>query len=200
MSTQFSWMKFERNCVYRFLSGVPLKVNVMSFAFEMPSVSLAWWCLPLTVDYISISLKKYIFSQHQPLFFTNLGKANVTKHKKVVQNYLPNYLQRLCTRYRWVLILYATEHCYLNSRKRHVSAHFYFQILGHWDFKVNPGGKLWGFNLPCSNLITSKHCQICWVNFKRPIKLFYRSKNVLASGTDRYPLSQKTNPDGIFRK
>ena len=83
----------------------------------------------------------YIFSQHQPLVFTNIGKANVTKHKKVVQNYPPNYLQRLCTRYRWVLRLYATEHCYLNSQKRHVSAHFYFQILSHWDFKVNHGGK-----------------------------------------------------------
>ena len=69
----------------------------------------------------------YIYSQHQPLVFTNTGKANVTKQ------------------YRWVLILYATEQCYLNSQKRHVSAHFYFQILSHWDFKVNPGGKLWVF-------------------------------------------------------
>ena len=55
----------------------------MSFAFEMPSVSLSSWCLPLTVNYISISLKKYIFSQRQPLVFTNIGKANVTKRKKL---------------------------------------------------------------------------------------------------------------------
>ena len=31
---------------------------------------------------------KDTFSQHQPLVSTNIGKANVTKHKKVVQNYL----------------------------------------------------------------------------------------------------------------
>ena len=80
---------------------------------------------------------KNIFSQNQSIVFTNIGEANLTQHKKVVQNYLQNYLQRLCTRYRLVLILYATEHCYLNSQKRHVSAHFYFQILCHWDFKVN---------------------------------------------------------------
>ena len=41
-------------------------------------------------------IKKCLFSQHQPLVFTNIGKANVTKHKKVIQNYPPNYLQRLC--------------------------------------------------------------------------------------------------------
>ena len=116
--------EFERNYVHRFLSEMLLKLIVMSFAFEMPSVSLG---------------------KHQPLVFTNIGKANVTKQKKVAQNYLPNYLQRLCTRYRLVLISYATEHCYLHSQKQHVSAHFYFQILSHWDFKVNPGGKLWVF-------------------------------------------------------
>ena len=48
----------------------------MSFAFEMPSVRLAF------------SYKKYIFSKHQPQVSTNIGKANVTKHKKVVQNFL----------------------------------------------------------------------------------------------------------------
>ena len=55
-------------------------------------------------------IKKNIFSQYQPLVFTNIGKANVTKYKKVVQNYLPNYLQRLCTRYGWMPILYSDFH------------------------------------------------------------------------------------------
>ena len=32
-----------------------MKVNIMSFEFGIPSVSLAWRCLPLTVNYISIS-------------------------------------------------------------------------------------------------------------------------------------------------
>ena len=132
------------------LIGRALERNCYEFCIRNALSESSLRCLPLTVNYISISLKIYIFSQHQPLVFTNLDKANVAKHK-VVRNYLPNYLQRLCTRYRWVLILYATEHCYLNSQKRHVSAHFYFQILNHWDFKINPGGKLRVFNLPCSN-------------------------------------------------
>ena len=33
----------------------------------------------------------------------------MTKSEKVIQNYLQNYLQRLCTRYRWVLII--SIHC-----------------------------------------------------------------------------------------
>ena len=79
--------------------GSAVQSNCYEFCTLNALVSLASWCLPLTVNYISISLKiyLYIWSTSAPYFFTNIGKANVTKHKKVVQNYLPNYLQRLCT-------------------------------------------------------------------------------------------------------
>ena len=48
----------------------------------------------------SLLLQINILSQHQPLVFTNIGYGQCDKKWKVVQN----YLQRLCTRYSWVLI------------------------------------------------------------------------------------------------
>ena len=92
----------------------------MSFAFIRNALSQSSLMVLALHCELHLSFIKKIFSQHQPLVFTNIGKANVTKHKKMVQNYLQNYLQRLYTRNRWVLILYATEHCYLTSQKWHV--------------------------------------------------------------------------------
>ena len=90
MSTQLSWMKFERNCVRRFLSGVLLGV-VMIFAFEMPSVVFAPHC-ELHLYFIKY-IYKYIFSQHQP--FTNKGEANVTKkwYKTIYQTIYKDYVR-----------------------------------------------------------------------------------------------------------
>ena len=69
----------------RELSAFESNCNTFCIRIALSQPSLKALALHCELD---LNFIKNIFSQHQSLVFTNVGKANVIKHKEVVQNYL----------------------------------------------------------------------------------------------------------------